>query len=126
MTVFVDDMFMPATVGRITSKWCHLFTDEDDQTELHALARKIGLQRSWFQHEHKYPDRPEFWHYDVTLSLRRKALAAGAVPISTMEGGRMAMARQDARKKTSWEIRDEIRDRIAAIIVDEEEAAAES
>lgn len=81
MTVYVDDAFIQATVGRHAARWCHLFTDRDDQGELHALARRIGLRRSWFQHEHKYPDAPWLWHYDLTDGKRRQAVAAGAVEI---------------------------------------------
>jgi hypothetical protein len=55
MTIYVDNAGIPATVtdtatGRnYTSRWCHLFSSEIDQTELHAFAARIGLQRAWFQ-----------------------------------------------------------------------------
>ena len=74
MTVFVDDMRMPARVGRLQARWSHLMADTDE--ELHAFAASIGLQRRWAQY-------PGTWksHYDVTDSKRAQAIAAGAVPI---------------------------------------------
>ncbi|MGH3828234.1 MAG: DUF4031 domain-containing protein [Pseudonocardiaceae bacterium] len=76
MTVYVDDIRIPATVGPYTSRWSHLFTDSEDLTELHELAHSIGLRRSWFQN--KAPGA----HYDVTDRLRHRAIHAGARPIS--------------------------------------------
>jgi hypothetical protein len=46
----------------------------DTPAELHAMAEKIGLRRSWFQN-HGTP------HYDVCQSKRELAIAAGAVVI---------------------------------------------
>ena len=51
-------------------RWCHLVADSTD--ELHAFADRLGLRRSWFQCEN-YP------HYDVTMSVRMKALMLGAL-----------------------------------------------
>lgn len=76
MTVYVDDLRILATVGPHTCRWSHLFTDSVDLTELHDFARSIGLHRSWFQDNHSGP------HYDVTDRLRRRAITAGAQPIS--------------------------------------------
>lgn len=72
MAVYVDDWRQPARVGRLSAKWSHLTAGPfDDIAELHAFAQRIGLKRAWFQ------DKP--WpraHYDVTESLRQKAIAA--------------------------------------------------
>jgi hypothetical protein len=74
VTVYVDDMRLPARVGQLRARWSHLTADT--KTELHAFAARIGLRRSWFQ------DKPHgLWHYDVTDTKRRQAIAAGAVPI---------------------------------------------
>lgn len=83
MTVYVDDVFIPATVGRIRARWCHLLSDREDKTELHALARRIGLRQAWFQDTTRLGYRFRWWqcHYDVTESKREEAIAAGAVPI---------------------------------------------
>lgn len=77
MTVYVDDMRMPARVGRINARWSHLMADTDD--ELHAFARRLGLKRSWAQY-------PGTWksHYDVTDTMRDRAIKLGAVPIGYM------------------------------------------
>jgi hypothetical protein len=43
--------------------------------ELHAVARRMGHKRAWFQ------NRPGHPHYDVTESKRPAAIAAGAVEV---------------------------------------------
>ena len=57
---------------------CHLIADLEE--ELHALADKIGLRRAWFQ------PRPRGSlsrsHYDLTPSMRRRAVRAGAIELS--------------------------------------------
>lgn len=102
--IYVDDAFIPASVPNgartVTSRWCHLFTDQDDQTELHKLARKIGLQRSWFQ-DKKHPNAPWMWHYDVTEGRRRAAVRAGAVEISWRESGRITRERRLAAQEAA-------------------------
>jgi hypothetical protein len=94
MTVYVDDYRVPATVGRISARWSHLFVAPDgDIGELHDLAARIGLRRAWFQ------DKP--WpraHYDVTDARRAAAIDAGAVPVTAIEAGRWRTAAIDARK----------------------------
>lgn len=98
MTVFVDDMLMPATVGRIRARWSHLFTDQDDQTELHELAARIGLRRTWFQKTDCQDRAPWLCHYDVTESKRQAAIAAGAQPITMREMADQMGVRIRARK----------------------------
>lgn len=77
MTVYVDDMRMPARVGRLQARWSHLMADTDE--ELHAFADRLGLKRSW----HQKPGTA-ISHYDVTDSRRQEALRLGAVPIGYM------------------------------------------
>lgn len=68
MTVYVDD-----AIHRWRGKlWCHLFSDDLEQ--LHAFARRLGLQRSWFQE----PPRASWRHYDITSGKRVQALLLGA------------------------------------------------
>jgi hypothetical protein len=106
MTVYVDNVFLQASVpngGRtVTSRWCHLFTDQDDPTELHEFAQRIGLRREWFQEGRMLGDRsrpdPTKDHYDVTASRRRAAVAAGAVEISYREAGEMRRKRRLAAR----------------------------
>jgi hypothetical protein len=84
MTVYVDDWRQQATVGRISARWSHMFVAPDgDLADLHAMAARIGLRRSWFQAKGWPRD-----HYDVTDARRERAIAAGAVPVSWREAGR--------------------------------------
>ena|SRR5580765_33031 len=68
MAVYVDNERIPWR-GRL---WCHLVADSLD--ELHKFASSLGLKRGWFQDKASYP------HYDVTMSVRDRALALGALP----------------------------------------------
>lgn len=74
MTVYVDDVFIQARVGRISSRWCHLTADSDE--ELHEFAAQIGMRREWFQPNKR---RPEANHYDLTEQRRAMAVRLGAV-----------------------------------------------
>lgn len=67
MATYVDDERIPWR-GKL---WCHLVADS--LTELHSFASSLGLRRTWFQHRSVYP------HYDVTVSVRDRALRLGAV-----------------------------------------------
>lgn len=66
MTVYVDECRLEWK-GK---NWCHLVADSIQ--ELHCFADKLGLKREWFQDRTLYP------HYDITMSVKRKALALGA------------------------------------------------
>lgn len=68
MTIYVDNERIPWR-GKL---WCHLVADSLD--ELHAFASRLGLKRGWFQDQASYP------HYDVTMSVRERALTLGAQP----------------------------------------------
>lgn len=91
MAVYVDDFGMPARVGGLNARWSHLVADSRD--ELHAFADQLGLRREWFQDPvltGKPLARPgsraaENWHYDVTESKRRQAIALGARAITWRE-----------------------------------------
>lgn len=82
MTVYVDSMGIPATVGRYTSLWYHLMSDQLDPAELHEFASRIGMRRFWFQPGKSMVTRsadPVGDHYDVTHNKREEAIKAGAV-----------------------------------------------
>ncbi|XAI97152.1 DUF4031 domain-containing protein [Dolichospermum phage Dfl-JY45] len=70
MSVYVDDM--RKRFGRMIM--CHMLADSD--SELHAMADRIGVSR-------KYHQKPGTLHshYDIALSKRTAALAAGAIAI---------------------------------------------
>lgn len=83
MAVYVDDM--EASYGRM--KMCHMLADTDD--ELHAMADLIGVNRRW----HQAPPRHDS-HYDIALSKRALAVAAGAVEITWRQAGAMNFRRR--------------------------------
>lgn len=66
MTAYVDEAVWEWR-GRF---WCHLFADSIE--ELHQFAKQIGLQKTWYQGKACYP------HYDITDSMRERALEFGA------------------------------------------------
>jgi hypothetical protein len=78
MPVYVDDM--RARFGRMTL--CHMIAD--DEAELHAMAKAIGVARRWYQGD----------HYDICLTTRAKAVKAGAVEITHRICGLMASNRR--------------------------------
>jgi len=89
VTVYVDDIGIPARVGGLSGRWSHLIADS--QQELHAFAARLGLKRAWFQdptvNGKPTPVKPgcraaENWHYDVTASKRTLAIKLGAVAVS--------------------------------------------
>lgn len=54
---------------------CHMVADSLD--ELHAMADQVGVQRKWFQAKASTP------HYDICLTKRALAVAAGAVEVDS-------------------------------------------
>jgi hypothetical protein len=83
MAVYVDDM--RATFGRM--KMCHMIADSSE--ELLAMADRIGVARRWLQKAGTHHE-----HFDIALSKRALAVAAGAIEIDRMELGRMLRARR--------------------------------
>lgn len=84
MTVYVDDM--KAGYGRM--KMCHMLADSDE--ELHAMAERIGVNRRW----HQKPPKASDSHYDIALTKRALAVAAGAVEITWKQAGCMSARRK--------------------------------
>lgn len=74
MTVYVDDM--RANYGRMVM--CHMGADTTE--ELLSMADKIGVRRKWIQQA-----GTPYEHFDVSLGARAKAVAAGAVELTTRE-----------------------------------------
>lgn len=83
MTVFVDNM--RARHGRLVM--CHMIADSSE--ELLAMADRIGVARRWLQHAWTYRE-----HFDIALSKRAMAVAAGAKEVTRMELGRIIRARR--------------------------------
>ncbi len=90
MTVYVDTMRAP--FGRMVM--CHMLADTDD--ELHAMADRIGVSRRW----HQNPGSSHS-HYDICLSKRALALAAGAVEIDRHAVARLLRAKRARPVETS-------------------------
>lgn len=87
MTVYVDDMRMLATIGRLNARWSHLTADTEE--ELHEFAAMLGLPRRTAQ----FPGTWKF-HYDVTDSTRDRAIALGAVAIGYRSTAAVALLRR--------------------------------
>lgn len=75
MSVYVDPLVDWGWIlrGRRVES-CHMFADTEE--ELHEMASRIGMRRSWFQDHAKLP------HYDLVASKRDQALELGAVGVS--------------------------------------------
>lgn len=80
MSVYVDDM--RARVGRMIM--CHMIADT--KAELHAMARRIGVARYWYQGD----------HYDICRSKRARAVRAGAIELTRMQLGRIVATKRRA------------------------------
>jgi Protein of unknown function (DUF4031) len=78
VSVYVDSLFDHG--GSATFRWrrsCHMYADTLD--ELHTMAERIGMKRSWFQNKTKLP------HYDLVPSRRAAAVKLGAIEHSRSE-----------------------------------------
>jgi hypothetical protein len=76
--IYVDSIRHYPDCGLPYKDWCHMATD-GDLSELHAMARQLGLRRAWFQ------DKPGTPHYDLTPRKRAQSLVLGAQAVDTME-----------------------------------------
>ncbi len=88
--VYVDDMKAP--FGRMVM--CHLVADTDE--ELLAMADTIGVSRKW----HQAPPAHDS-HFDICLSKRKLAVAAGAVQITLRQ-----LAAMNFRRRQTCELGD--------------------
>jgi hypothetical protein len=90
VTVYVDDMRRPARLTGRPARWSHLMADTHDQ--LMQAALDLGLRDEWIQHEGTHRE-----HFDVTETVRQRAIAAGiAEPISYPRGTGELLARKRA------------------------------
>lgn len=71
MSVYVDDMEAP--FGRMVM--CHMIADT--HAELVAMADTIGVPRKWIQQPETAQE-----HFDISKSMRAKAVKAGAIEIT--------------------------------------------
>ncbi len=78
MSVYVDPLLEYG--GSATFRWkisCHMYADTE--TELHAMAKTIGMKLSWYQNHSNLP------HYDLVASRRKHAVRLGAIEHSKAE-----------------------------------------
>lgn len=75
MMIYVDPAIFKKSNGR--KSYAHLVADTI--TELHAFAASIGVKPHFFHKSASY------LHYDITSEQRDKAIAAGAVQVSSKE-----------------------------------------
>lgn len=88
MTVYVDDMYLSPMGQFKRMKISHMIADSLE--ELHTMANKLGLRRSWFQGD----------HYDVSMGVRSAAILHGVVPITLRQCSAMSLERgRDPTKK---------------------------
>jgi Protein of unknown function (DUF4031) len=74
MPVLVDPLRAYPEAGLAVDCWCHMAVDGSWE-ELHAFAAGLGIPRTRFQGD----------HYDLPPWVRERALAAGALAVSTPE-----------------------------------------
>ncbi len=89
MAVFVDPLRDYPHVPFAVRRWCHMVCDGGFE-ELHAFAAQLGMPRARFQGD----------HYDLPPWVRERAVALGAVEVSTGELlQRMAGPRGDRARR---------------------------
>ena len=84
LTVYLDDWRQRATIRGREDRWSHLLAD--DEQELHALARQLGIPERGFQRHRR---SAALNHYDLPESYRARAVELGAVPITWREMARL-------------------------------------
>ncbi len=77
MAVYIDDMYRFRLGEFKGMRMSHLIADSE--AELHMAAARIGMRREWFQGD----------HYDVPLTRREAAVAAGAIEVTYRQAGAM-------------------------------------
>jgi hypothetical protein len=82
VSVYVDDGFVEGDWSFWTGGG-HM--QADTLEELHAMADRLGLKRSWFQSRR---GKPWHDHYDLTRAKRDQAIRLGAIPVTWREAAR--------------------------------------
>jgi hypothetical protein len=82
MAVYIDDFNAP--FGRMVM--CHMVADTTQ--ELLEMCDKIGVQRKWIQDE-----GTQYEHFDVCLSMKKKAISLGTKHITARELAHMTSNR---------------------------------
>jgi hypothetical protein len=66
----------------------------DTLEELHEMALRIGMKKSWFQSAYSLP------HYDLVTSKRKLAIIAGAVEHTSRQMVEFMQAKRNERVKS--------------------------
>lgn len=75
MAVYVDDMYTISLGNFGNMKMSHMAADTTE--ELLAMCDKIGVNKKWIQDAGEGGE-----HFDIAMSKRKKAIEAGAIPVS--------------------------------------------
>jgi hypothetical protein len=78
VAIYVDPVRVHDPTRACGAPTCHLATD-GDLDELHAFAASIGVPRMAFHATAKFP------HYDMREAQRNRAVAAGAIEVSSKD-----------------------------------------
>lgn len=98
MTIYVDELISYQQRANTAQgqrhfgggkRSCHMFAD--DEQELIAFARRIGLKPAWIQ-------RKSLVHFDLTPNKRAAAVRAGAKEVTAGEMVEHMRARRSAAK----------------------------
>lgn len=93
--VYVDDMYL-YPIGQFgILKMSHMIASDD--YELHAMAARIGVARKHWQS----PAHTSGSHYDICMSMRTRALNAGAIPVTMRQ-----LVAMNARRCATGELGD--------------------
>lgn len=79
MPVYVDDMYLTEMGSFRGMKMSHMVADTE--IELLEMAQKLGLKISWYQS----PPKVKFPHFDIAMTVRKKAIQLGAVEVTMKE-----------------------------------------
>ncbi|UCP00055.1 DUF4031 domain-containing protein [Metapseudomonas lalkuanensis] len=88
MTVYVDNMHESKLGNFGRMKMSHMIADTTE--ELLSMAARIGVQRRWLQYPGTHKE-----HFDIALSKRALAVAAGAVEIDMEQTSAMCRRRRE-------------------------------
>ncbi len=91
MSVYVDDMYQYPMGEFRGMKMSHMLADSTE--ELLEMADRIGVQRRWIQ----YPGT-DGEHFDIAMSKRKLAVAAGAIEITIWEAAEFRRERRQANR----------------------------
>lgn len=91
--ICVDNHRLRMRVRNLSARWSHLISDSDNEKELLAFAKKLGLKPGWIQRRPQFPTV----HFDVTDTKRMRAIKLGAKSITCAALGQMIVGKYQCR-----------------------------